>query len=165
MLGSFGYRNYMVGKWHVTPLTESGPTGPFDGWPLGRGFDRFYGFLDAETDHYSPELVIDNSHIAAPGKFETGYHLTEDLFDQAIKFIASHEASLPETPWMTLIGLGACHAPHQAPQELIEHYDHVFQHGWDTERSQRLAKQIELGVCPRYGITGEKRAVEAWRIR
>ena len=163
MLGSFGYRNYMVGKWHVTPLTESGPTGPFDGWPLGRGFDRFYGFLDAETDHYSPELVIDNSHIAAPGKFETGYHLTEDLFDQAIKFIASHEASLPETPWMTLIGLGACHAPHQAPRELIEHYDHVFQHGWDTERSQRLAKQIELGVVPRgTELPARNDAVEAW---
>ena len=114
-------------------------------------------------DSYSPELVIDNSHIAAPGKFETGYHLTEDLFDQAIKFIASHEASLPETPWMTLIGLGACHAPHQAPQELIEHYDHVFQHGWDTERSQRLAKQIELGVVPRgTELPARNDAVEAW---
>ena len=52
MLRPHGYRNYMVGKWHVTPLTESGATGPFDGWPLGRGFDRFYGFLDAETDQY-----------------------------------------------------------------------------------------------------------------
>ena len=163
MLGSSGYRNYMVGKWHVTPLTESGPTGPFDGWPLGRGFDRFYGFLDAETDHYSPELVLDNSHIEAPGKFETGYHLTEDLFDQAIKFIASHEASLPETPWMTLIGLGACHAPHQAPRELIEHYDQVFQHGWDVERSQRLEKQIELGVVPRgTELPPRNDAVEAW---
>ena len=163
MLGSSGYRNYMVGKWHVTPLTESGPTGPFDGWPLGRGFDRFYGFLDAETDHYSPELVLDNSHIEAPGKFETGYHLTEDLFDQAIKFIASHEASLPETPWMSLIGLGACHAPHQAPRELIEHYDQVFQHGWDVERSQRLEKQIELGVVPRgTELPPRNDAVEAW---
>ena len=57
----------MVGKWHVTPLTESGATGPFDGWPLGRGFDRFYGFLDAETDQYAPELVSDNTHIDPPG--------------------------------------------------------------------------------------------------
>ena len=163
MLGSRGYRNYMVGKWHVTPLTESGPTGPFDGWPLGRGFDRFYGFLDAETDHYSPELVRDNSHIAAPGKFETGYHLTEDLFDQAIQFIASHEAGLPNTPWMTLIGLGACHAPHQAPQELIEHYDRVFQRGWDVERAERLARQIELGVVPNgTQLPARNDAVEAW---
>ena len=62
-LRTFGYRNYMIGKWHVTPLTETGPTGPFDGWPLGRGFDRFYGFMDAETDQYSTELVMDNSNI------------------------------------------------------------------------------------------------------
>jgi arylsulfatase len=73
----------IVGKWHVTRLTETGPTGPFDGWPLGRGFDRFYGFLDAETDQYSPELVRDNTHVAAPGTHETGYHLTEDIIDEA----------------------------------------------------------------------------------
>jgi arylsulfatase A-like enzyme len=54
MLRGHAYRNYMVGMWHVTPLTESGATGPFDGWPLRRGFDRFYGFLDAETDQYVP---------------------------------------------------------------------------------------------------------------
>jgi arylsulfatase len=143
-----GYRNYMVGKWHVTPLTESGPTGPFDGWPLGRGFDRFYGFLDAETDHYSPELIRDNSHITPPGNFDSGYHLTEDLFDNSIEFIASHTASAPTTPWMMLIGLGACHAPHQAPKELIDHYDQVFRRGWDVERSERLARQISLGIVP-----------------
>ena len=65
MLRPHGYRNYMIGKWHVTPLTEAGATGPFDGWPLARGFDRFYGFMDAETDHYAPELVRDNSSIDA----------------------------------------------------------------------------------------------------
>ena len=148
ILRTHGYRNYMVGKWHVTPLTESGPTGPFDGWPLGRGFDRFYGFLDAETDHYSPELIRDNTHITPPGTFSTGYHLTEDLFDQAIRFIASHEASVPDTPWMTLVGLGACHAPHQAPQELIRHYDEIFNRGWDVERTERLARQMTLGIVP-----------------
>jgi arylsulfatase A-like enzyme len=75
----------MVGKWHVTPLTESGAPGPFDGWPLGRGFDRFYGFLDAETDQYAPELVADNTHIDPPGNYAGGYHLTSDLVDQSIR--------------------------------------------------------------------------------
>ncbi len=143
-----GYRNYMVGKWHVTPLTESGPTGPFDGWPLGRGFDRFYGFLDAETDHYSPELIRDNSHITPPGNFETGYHLTEDLIDNSVEFLASHTASAPDVPWMMLVGLGACHAPHQAPKGLIDHYEQIFLRGWDVERSERLARQISLGIVP-----------------
>jgi arylsulfatase A-like enzyme len=98
MLRPHGYRNYMLGKWHATPTTQTGPTGPFDGWPLGRGFDRFYGFLDAETDQYSPELVQDNTHITAPGTFESGYHLTEDLFDAAIRMIADHEAGAPTDP-------------------------------------------------------------------
>ena len=126
MLRPAGYRNYMLGKWHVTSLTETGPTGPFDGWPLGRGFDRFYGFMDAETDQYAPELVRDNTPIEQPKSFAEGYHLTEDLTDQAIRFIADHQSSSPDTPWLTWIGFGACHAPHQAPQELILKYDAIF---------------------------------------
>ncbi|MAH24308.1 MAG: arylsulfatase [Gammaproteobacteria bacterium] len=147
-LREVGYRNYMVGKWHVTPLTETGPTGPFDGWPLGRGFDRFYGFLDAETDHYSPELVRDNSHIQAPGTFETGYHLTEDLFDQAIGYIKGHIAASPQTPWFLMLTPGACHAPHQAPKPLIDKYDALFAKGWDQCREDRLARQIAMGIVP-----------------
>ncbi len=148
-LREVGYRNYMVGKWHVTPLTETGPTGPFDGWPLGRGFDRFYGFLDAETDHYSPELVRDNSHIEAPGTYASGYHLTEDLFDQAIGYIQGHIAASPTIPWFLMLTPGACHAPHQAPKPLIDKYDAIFSKGWDQCRKDRLQRQIELGVVPK----------------
>ena len=148
-LRDVGYRNYMVGKWHVTPLTETGPTGPFDGWPLGRGFDRFYGFLDAETDQYSPELVRDNSHIAAPGNYESGYHLTEDLFDQAIGYVQGHIAVSPQIPWFMMVTPGACHAPHQAPKDLIDKYDEIFAKGWDATRADRLARQIEQGIVPR----------------
>jgi arylsulfatase len=148
ILRSAGYRNYMVGKWHVTPLPQTGPTGPFDGWPLGRGFDRYYGFLDAETDQYSPELVRDNSHVAAPGTYESGYHLTEDLFDNAIAFVQGHIAAEPTRPWFMMVTPGACHAPHQAPGDLIDKYDAVFSKGWDRTRTDRLARQIELGIVP-----------------
>ncbi len=148
MLRPHGYRNYMLGKWHVTNLTETGPTGPFDGWPLGRGFDRFYGFMDAETDQYSPELVRDNTPITPPGTFETGYHLTEDLVDQSIRYIADHTADAPEAPWLLWFAPGACHAPHQAPADLIRSYDPVFEHGWDVEREQRLARQKAMGLVP-----------------
>jgi arylsulfatase A-like enzyme len=98
MLRPHGYRSTMVGKWHVTPLTDSGPSGPYDGWPLGRGFDRFYGFMDAETDQYSPELVRDNTTIDAPGTFESGYHLTTDLVDQSIRYLADLQADAPKRP-------------------------------------------------------------------
>jgi arylsulfatase A-like enzyme len=148
MLRAHAYRNYMVGKWHVTPLTESGATGPFDGWPLGRGFDRFYGFLDAETDQYAPELVSDNTHIDPPGTYADGYHLTSDLVDQSIRFIADHVADRPDLPWLTWLAFGACHAPHQAPADIIRGYDQTFGHGWDVEREQRLARQKAMGLVP-----------------
>ena len=177
MLRAHGYRNYMVGKWHVTPLTEGGATGPFDGWPLGRGFDRFYGFLDAETDQYAPELVSDNTHIDPPGiyadgyhltsdlidqsirfiadhtadppgTYASGYHLTSDLVDQSIRFIADHAADRPDLPWLTWLALGACHAPHQAPADIIKPYDEMFAHGWDVEREQRLTRQKAMGLVP-----------------
>ena len=148
MLRPHGYRSYYVGKWHCTPLTQTGPTGPFDGWPLGRGFDRFYGFLDAETDQYSPELVRDNTHIAAPGDYESGYHFTEDLFDEAQAMIKGHLLGAPNTPWMMMAMPGACHAPHQAPAELIAKYDTMLAKGWDQTRSDRLANQIASGVVP-----------------
>jgi arylsulfatase A-like enzyme len=148
MLRPHGYRNYMLGKWHVTPLTESGPTGPFDGWPLGRGFDRYYGFMDAETDQYAPELMRDNSSIPVPGTYESGYHLTEDLVDQSIRFIADHIAGRPDQPWLTWLALGACHAPHQAPRDLIMQYDTAFAEGWDVERERRFARQKAMGLVP-----------------
>ncbi len=143
-----GYRNYFCGKWHVTPMREGGSTGPFDGWPLGRGFDRFYGFMNAETDHYTPELVRDNSHIETPGTYESGYHLSADLADQAIRFIADHTAQRPDVPWLSWVAFGACHAPHQAPRCLIDSYDDVFATGWDVEREVRLVKQKQMGLLP-----------------
>jgi arylsulfatase A-like enzyme len=149
MLRPHCYRNYMLGKWHVTPLTETGATGPFDGWPLGRGFDRYYGFMDAETDQYAPELVRDNTPVDPPGTFVSGYHLTADLVDQGIRYLADHVADNEKTPWLMWLALGACHAPHQAPFDLIKKYDTLFAHGWDAEREQRLARQIELGIVPK----------------
>ncbi len=148
MLRPHSWRNTMVGKWHVTPLTQSGPTGPYDGWPLGRGFDRFYGFMDAETDQYAPELVRDNTHIDAPGSHASGYHLSVDLVDQSIRYLAEHQADAPDAPWLHWLAFGACHAPHQAPQDLIKSYDKVFERGWDVERAERLARQIGLGIVP-----------------
>ena len=163
MLKAHAYRNYMVGKWHVTPLTESGATGPFDGWPLGRGFDRFYGFLDAETDQFAPELVSDNTHIDPPGTYAEGYHLTSDLIDQSIRFIADHMADRPDLPWLTWVALGACHAPHQAPAEIIKSYDEVFAQGWDVEREQRMARQKAMGIVPQgTRMPARNDGVKAW---
>jgi len=148
MLRPHGYNSYMVGKWHVTPLDETGPTGPHDGWPLGRGFDHYYGFMDAETDQYAPELVRDNTPVMAPGTYQTGYHLTEDLTDEAIRYVGDHVAARPDKPFLLWLAYGACHAPHQAPRDLILKYDEMFRDGWDAERERRLARMIAMGLVP-----------------
>ncbi|MDO9245655.1 MAG: sulfatase-like hydrolase/transferase [Phenylobacterium sp.] len=163
MLKPHGYSTYMVGKWHATPLTETGPSGPFDGWPLGRGFDRFYGFMDAETDQFAPELVRDNTPIEQPASYAEGYHLTADLVDQSIRYIADHQADAPDKPWLLWLAPGACHAPHQAPQHIIRQYDPVFEHGWDLEREQRLARQKAMGVVPADTVMPERNdGIRAW---
>ena len=163
MLKPHGYSTYMVGKWHATPLTETGPSGPFDGWPLGRGFDRFYGFMDAETDQFAPELVRDNTPIEQPASYVEGYHLTADLVDQSIRYIADHEADAPDKPWLLWLAPGACHAPHQAPQEIIRSYDPVFEHGWDVEREQRLTRQKAMGIVPADTVMPDRNdGIRAW---
>ncbi len=163
MLKPHGYSTYMVGKWHATPLTETGPSGPFDGWPLGRGFDRFYGFMDAETDQFAPELVRDNTPIEQPTSYAEGYHLTADLVDQSIRFIADHQADAPDKPWLLWLAPAACHAPHQAPQHIIRQYDPVFEHGWDVEREQRLARQKAMGIVPPDTVMPDRNdGIRAW---
>ena len=148
MLRPHGWRNYMIGKWHVTPLTETGPTGPHDGWPTQRGFDKFYGFLDAETDQYTPSLVQDNTAVGPPRTPDEGYFLTEDLVDKAIEHITNHRSIAPNHPHFSLLSFGACHAPHQAPLSLIDKYADRFAIGWDETRAVRLERQIALGIVP-----------------
>jgi arylsulfatase A-like enzyme len=148
ILRANGYGTYMVGKWHATPLSQTGAAGPYDGWPLGRGFNRYYGFMDAETDQFSPELVRDNTPVDPPRGYADGYHLTEDLIDESIRFVADHIADAPDQPWLLWLALGACHAPHQAPMDIIRSYDDVFAEGWDAERERRLERQKALGIVP-----------------
>ena len=111
--------------------------------------DRFYGFSRCRDPTSTRlELVADNTHIDPPASYADGYHLTPDLVDQSIRFIADHVADKPDVPWLTWLALGACHAPHQAPADIIKSYDDVFAHGWDVEREQRLARQKAMGIVP-----------------
>ena len=106
-----GYATFAVGKWHLTPASEMTMGSPRDKWPLGRGFERFYGFMGGETDQYHPELVYDNHFVEPPRTPEEGYHLTEDLADQAILFMKDLRATAPDKPFFLWFTPGACHAP------------------------------------------------------
>ncbi|WP_305093277.1 arylsulfatase [Prescottella sp. R16] len=143
-----GYSTMALGKWHLTPDWESGPWGPFDRWPLGQGFERYYGFLPGETSQWAPELVEDNRYLEGRPLDKENYHLSEDLVDHAIEWIASQKTISPTKPFFTYLAFGAAHAPHHAPAEWIEKYRGCFDEGWDVVRKETLARQIELGVVP-----------------
>jgi arylsulfatase A-like enzyme len=144
ILRSAGYNTFAVGKWHLTPLPATAAAGPFDQWPIQRGFDRYYGFLEGYTDQYRPQLVQDNTRIHPPVR--PGYFLTTDLVDHAIQDVRDQTAASPDKPFFLYLALGATHAPHQAPTDLIDKYVPVFSEGWDRVRDDRLAKQKALGI-------------------
>ena len=143
-----GYGTYMVGKWHLAPMHESGPAGPFHNWPLARGFDHFYGFLQGETDQFRPELVHDQHYIDPPATPEQGYHLSCDLVDHAIGHANDHVSAAPDRPFFTYLAFGACHSPHQAPQAFLDKYRGKFDEGWDVLRERWFARQKALGIVP-----------------
>ena len=158
-----GYATFAVGKWHLTPATEMTMGSPRDRWPLGRGFERFYGFMGGETDQFHPDLVYDNHQIVAPATPEQGYHLTEDLAEKAILFIKDLRAVAPEKPFMLYFTPGACHAPHQAPTAFIEKYRGKFDQGWDAWRNEVYARQTESGLLPLGTRLSERPAwIPAW---
>jgi len=158
-----GYATFAVGKWHLTPASETTMGSPRHKWPLGRGFDRFYGFMGGETDQYHPELVYDNHHVEPPCTPEEGYHLTEDLADKAMLFMKDLRASAPDKPFFLWFTPGACHAPHQAPTSFIEPYRGRFDHGWDAWRGEVFARQVASGLLPEGTELSERPSwVPAW---
>jgi arylsulfatase A-like enzyme len=144
MLLAQGYNTFMVGKWHLTPSNQETAAGPYDRWPLGRGFERFYGFLGGDTSQWYPELVYDNHQVEPPRKPEEGYHLSEDLVDKAVSFIADSKQADPQKPFYLHLCFGATHAPHHVGREWADRYAGVFDDGWDAYREKTFARQKEL---------------------
>ena len=156
-----GYGTAAFGKWHLAPEWESSPAGPYDHWPLRQGFDHFYGFLPAEVDQFAPTLVQDQTFIPTPRR--PGYHLTEDLADQAVAWMQRHRSATPDRPFFVYFAPGAAHAPLQAPAEWIKRYRGRFAGGWDRLREESFARQKALGVIPADAVlTPRPKELPAW---
>ncbi len=163
VLNDAGYATFALGKWHLCPMAETSVAGPFDDWPLQRGFDRFYGFMQGETDQFHPELTYDNHHLEPPSSRDEGYHLSEDLTDRAIDFIRESKSVRPDRPFFTYLAWGATHSPHQAPPEYLEKYRGRYDDGWDVVRQRWYEKQLELGVIPPGTVLADRnRGVQPW---
>ncbi len=148
VLGEQGYNTYCVGKWHLTPGEECNLAAYKGRWPLGRGFDRFYGWLGGETNCFYPDLIHDNHPVEPPARPEDGYHLADDLVDKAIEFIRDAKTIDPGKPFFMYLAPQAGHAPHLVPLEWADRYKGVFDEGYEAIRDGILARQIELGLLP-----------------
>ena len=143
-----GYGTFATGKWHLAPMAECSAAGPYTNWPLQKGFDRYYGFLQGETDQFFPELTHDNHFVDPPKSPAEGYHVSEDIVDRAMGMVRDQKSLVPEKPFFLYLAFGAMHSPHQAPQAYLDKYRGRFDAGWDVARDEWFARQKALGVIP-----------------
>ena len=137
--------------------------GPFDHWPSGSGFEKFYGFVGAETNQWYPGLYDGNAPIEPPKTPEEGYHLTEDLTDQAITWMHQQKSLMPDKPFFMYFAPGATHAPHHVPPEWTAKYKGRFDAGWDAIREETFSRQKELGVVPADAdLSARPAEIQAW---
>ena len=143
-----GYATFALGKWHLTKDADMSDAGPKTSWPLQRGFDRYYGFLDAFTNLHQPHRLVVDNHTLEVDTYPEGYFLTDDLTDQALGMIAQLKASNPSIPFLCYVAQGAVHAPlHCKPEDLARHRGN-YDIGWDEVRAARHRRQIDKGLLP-----------------
>ncbi|QKT08010.1 arylsulfatase [Gordonia sp. X0973] len=148
VLRQYGYATSAFGKWHNTPAEETTAAGPFDNWPTGLGFEHFYGFLAGEASQYEPNLVRNTTVVPPPRTAEEGYHLSEDLADEAIGWLRQHKAFNADKPFFMYWASGCLHGPHHIMKEWADKYAGKFDDGWDTYRERVHARAKEVGWIP-----------------
>jgi len=149
VLRDAGWTTLWIGKNHNVPVDAFSIGATKKKWPLGLGYDRFYGFIGGETNQWYPTLIEDNHFIDQPYQPEDGYHLSKDLADKAITYIRDSKQSEPDKPWYMWYCPGANHAPHHAPQEYIDKYKGKFDDGYEAYRGWVLERMIERGILPK----------------
>jgi arylsulfatase len=158
-----GYSTAQFGKCHEVPTWESNPFGPFDQWPVGNGFEYFYGFVGGETNQWYPALyegTIATQPEKTPGE---GYHFMEDMTTKAMRWVRQQKALLPDKPFFMYFVPGATHAPHHVPKEWADKYKGQFDQGWDRVREETFARQKQLGVVPEDAqLTPRPEGIPAW---
>ena len=159
-----GYSTAGFGKWHLTPDHVQGAAGPFDRWPNGWGFDRFWGILGGEAGQYDPVITQDNTTVGVPKGTDTKqYYWPDDLTDQAVRWLHQVRAQDHEKPWFVYYSTGCSHAPHQVALEWSEKYRGKFDQGWDVLREETFERQKALGVIPPDTVlTPRPDALPAW---
>jgi arylsulfatase A-like enzyme len=163
VLKDYGYSTAAWGKWHNTPAEETTAAGPFENWPTGLGFEYFYGFLAGEASQYEPNLVRNTTVVLPPKSPEEGYHLSEDLAEDAMKWLDTHKALQADKPFYMYWASGAIHGPHHIMKEWADKYKGKFDDGWDAYRERVFKRAKEKGWIPENAqLTPRHETMPSW---
>lgn len=143
-----GYATLAIGKWHLCKVADLSEAGDKHSWPLQRGFDQYYGFLEALTNFHHPHRMYEGNAVVQTDQYPDGYYLTDDLTERAVRMIREVKTADPDRPVFMYYAHGAVHAPLHAKRDDIEAFRGMYDCGWDVLRERRLARQIELGIMP-----------------
>ena len=146
LLREQGWSTMALGKWHNTYDRNLHSAADNSGWPLQRGFDRFYGFMGAETSYFQPDRMLEGNQLAQVDGYPQGYFAPDDYTSRAIAWIAENRASAPDKPFFTYLAFQSPHTPHQAKPEDQAKYEGVYEAGWDALRQARFERQRAMGL-------------------
>jgi arylsulfatase A-like enzyme len=144
-----GYATSWFGKNHNTPAFAASEVGPFDQWPVGMGFEYFYGFVGGDANQWQPNLFRNTTQIY-PFEGKPGWNLTTAMADDAIGYLNRMNQIQPDKPFFVKFAPGGTHAPHHPTAEWVQkiHDMHLFDEGWNKLRETIFANQKKLGVIP-----------------
>ena len=144
-----GYSTSWFGKDHNTPAFEASSIGPFDQWPIGMGFEYFYGFVGGDANQWQPNLFRNTTQIY-PFEGKPNWNLVTGMADDAIDWMNRVNQIDPEKPFFCYYVPGATHAPHHPTKEWVDkiHNMHLFDDGWNKLRDRIFENQKRLGVIP-----------------
>ena len=144
-----GYATSWFGKDHNTPAFQASMAGPFDQWPIGMGFQYFYGFVGGDTNQWQPNLFRNTTQIF-PFEGKPGWNLTTGMADDAIDYLNRLNQTAPDKPFFVYYVPGGTHAPHHPTKEWVDkiHAMHLFDGGYEKLRETIFANQKKLGVIP-----------------
>lgn len=163
ILQQHGYATYAAGKWHLSNAENRSASGPFTAWPTQRGFDRYWGFLEGETDQFQPAYIVNGNEFEALPD-DPDYYFPDELSKRATQMITDLRAVNPDKPFFLYYAPGAVHAPHQPRAEDRERYRGQYDVGWDEIRKARLARQKALGLLPeKTALSTLNPEVDAWQ--
>jgi arylsulfatase A-like enzyme len=143
-----GYSTFMVGKWHLCKEQDMSEAGSRHSWPLQRGFDQYYGFLEALTNFHHPHRMYEGNSVVETDAFPEDYYLTDDLTDRAVRMIRESKTANQSKPFFLYYSHGAVHAPLHAKAEDTARHRGRYDAGWDALRAERFDRQKQLGVVP-----------------